>query len=464
MKRLRKRDDDEEEGDNNEGGSRTIFVKGMQKPTSSRRQAPLLSVAAGADNEDQDGESSGLLPSLHRERKQAFAIPSDVKSRLTVNQPLSNIRPNEGEKSSTQSVSAYSAEGLRLLRAQQSWLERPLGEEVNQNDESEIGGGGGGERRVDEIEERRYGKVEANGNIAANIVNGNNEENEEMMGEEAEAMLYRAGANPSSSDAALALKRSLYSKQRDSDVKGLSSLSGRNAFGSERSLTPPPQAPPGTLRSSAFSTMVGDSMSTSRVEIAVDPEAEILALRESVSSMLTSAERSVEQLNEEVLSLESQRSSLQTQLKETNSIIADASMRFDFFRGLLTQMQEASKMAAEVQNLSVYKQQSQESLIEIVSLETALRSALFGDSVSLVDKELFNKEIDSFVEKVSLEKVAQIAQETLEHFNRWRTHPTEKIMSTCPSGLETENLVAPLLAFVNVLTSSKGEVEMDLSN
>jgi hypothetical protein len=305
--------------------------------------------------------------------------------------------------------------------------------------------------------------MEANGNTAAKAINGNNEETEEMMGEEAEAMLYREGFAPSS-DSELALKRSLYSKQRDSDVKGMPSLSARNAFGTERSLTrsltPPPQAPPGTLRSS----LVGDSMPTSsRVEI--DPEAEILALRESVSSMLTTAERGVEKLNEEVLSLESQRSSLQTQLKETNSIIADASMRFDFFRGLLTQMQEVSKMSAELQNLSVYKLESHASFVETQSIESALRSALFGESVSLVDKELFNKEIDSFVEKVSLEKVAQLAQETLEHFNRWRTHPTEKIMSTCPSGLETENhLVAPLLAFVNVVTASKGEVEMDVSN
>jgi hypothetical protein len=494
MKRLRKRNDDEDDDKDEEDGSRTIFVKrsGVNVPkkqsaTTLKRSVPLLSVAGDADIDEQAGESNDLLPSLQQERKQQpFAIPSDIKSRLTSSsssslvQPyLSSSQPPLSENNIKPSVSAYSAEGLRLLRAQQTWLDRPLGEDVNREDNEEdvVGGGGdvgGGGKRDGE----KRGAIDING--LANM-NGKIDENEEMMGEEAEAMLYQTGSSregPPLPPHKRNFKKDLY----ENEVKGKESTSSKNIYGSERSITPPPQAPPGTVRSNYLSytdDFGGNASGDRRLEISADPDAALSALKENIANILSSSERSVKQLNEVVTSLDSQRTSLKTQLTETNAIIADASVRFDFFRGLLTQTQNASQLVSEITNLSVYNRiqsslssstaaaTTTEEKIDSntqVSKESALRQALFGDSVAQTDKELFQKEIESFVEKVSLEDISKIARDTSDLLSRWKSHPNQKINASYPMDSNAQALVDPLLAFVNVVSNKcEVEVEMDVS-
>jgi hypothetical protein len=497
MKRLRKRNDDEDDDKDEEDGSRTIFVKRSgvnvskkQSATTLKRPVPLLSVAGGADIDEQAGESNDLLPSLQRKRKQQpFAIPSDIKSRLTSSsssslvQPyLSSSQPPLSDNNIKPSVSAYSAEGLRLLRAQQTWLDRPLGEDVvNREDNEEDVVGGGGKRDGEKL-----GTIDING--LANM-NGKIDENEEMMGEEAEAMLYQTGSSREGPPPP-PHKRNFTKDLYENDVKGKESTSSKYIYGSERSITPPPQAPPGTVRSNYLSytdDFGGNASGDRRLEISADPDAALSALKENIANILSSSERSVKQLNEEVTSLDSQRTSLQTQLTETNAIIADASVRFDLFRGLLTQAQNASQLVSEITNLSVYNriQSSLSSSTTLsstaaaaidaaaeeendsntqASMESALRQALFGDSVAQTDKVLFQKEIESFVEKVSLEDISKIARDTSDLLSRWKSHPNQKINASYPMDSKAEALVDPLLAFVNVVSNKcEVEVEMDVS-
>jgi len=505
MKRLRKRNDDEDDDKDEEDGSRTIFVKrsGVNVPkkqstTTLKRSVHLLSVAVDADIDEQAGESNDLLPSLQQERKQQpFAIPSDIKSRFTSSsssslvQPyLSSSQPPLSENNIKPSVSAYSAEGLRLLRAQQTWLDRPLGEDVvnREDNEEDVVGGGGGGGGGGKRDGEKLGAIDRNG--LANM-NGKIDENEEMMGEEAEAMLYQTGSSregPPLPPHKRNFKKDLY----ENEVEGKESTSSKNIYGSERSITPPPQAPPGTVRSNYLSytdDFGGNASGDRRLEISADPDAALSALKENIANILSSSERSVKQLNEEVTSLDSQRTSLQTQLTETNAIIADASVRFDLFRGLLTQTQNASQLVSEITNLSVYNRIQSSSLSSSttlsstaaaaaidaaageendsntqVSMESALRQALFGDSAAQTDKELFQKEIESFVEKVSLEDISKIARDTSDLLSRWKSHPNQKINASYPMDSKVEALVDPLLAFVNVVSNKcEVEVEMDVS-
>ena len=402
---------------------------------------------------------------------------------------LSSSQPPLSENNIKPSVSAYSAEGLRLLRAQQTWLDRPLGEDVVSREDNEEdvvgGGGGGGEGGGGDVggggkrDGEKLGTIDING--LANM-NGKIDENEEMkMGEEAEAMLYQTGSSregPPLPPHKRNFKKDVY----ENEVKGKESTSSKYIYGSERSITPPPQAPPGTVRSNYLSytdDFGGNASGDRRLEISADPDAALSALKENIANILSSSERSVKQLNEEVTSLDSQRTSLKTQLTETNAIIADASVRFDFFRGLLTQTQNASQLVSEITNLSVYNRiqsslssstaaaTTTEEKIDSntqVSKESALRQALFGDSVAQTDKELFQKEIESFVEKVSLEDISKIARDTSDLLSRWKSHPNQKINASYPMDSNAQALVDPLLAFVNVVSNKcEVEVEMDVS-
>jgi len=450
MKRLRKRNKDDED-DEEEIGSRTIFVKRGVIPTKStnkytnqskRSSSTFITSVSndGADTEEDIGSTDDISSSSRR--KVPFVIPSDIKSKLTTFSYTGPGNRLENETStSTRTVSEYSTEGLRLLRAQQSWLDRPLGEEENDTVTTTIDKIGNDFNNDNEIKDL-------------------NELDAEMMGEEAEAMIYQTGVKKDNEN-----QRSEKSQTRKGPISKdfISKESIRN---NDRTLTPPPEAPPGTLRStnSSFSNSeIGHS--STRVEL-VNPDKALDYLIERIETMSNNAEATVNKLNEELLSLKTQQDLIHKQLNDLKTFIhEDASCRFDFYRNTMTLTAKALEVISFIQELfSIDRLISTSSLsnteiseVDIHSIDNKIRSKLHGDAVSIEEKERLIMEIDKFLKTISIEEIAQIKVQVVEHLKAWKEHSFQKINSSYPKNCEV--IFEFIEAFVNVIEGQQNEMD-----
>jgi hypothetical protein len=452
MKRLRKRDKDDEDNEE-EIGSRTIFIKRGVIPTKSKtnqhtnqskRSFSTLITSASSDGVDNEEDIiiSDDISSSSRQRKvsSAFVIPSDIKSKLTT---LSYTGPGnrlENDRTTTQAISEYSTEGLRLLRAQQSWLDRPLGEEENDTVTSTID---------------KIGNVFNNGNKIKDL----NELDAEMMGEEAEAILYQAGVKKDNEN-----QQSVMSQTRKGTIlKDI--LSKESRRDNDRTLTPPPEAPPGTLRSTNSSYSNSEiGHSSTRVEL-VNPDKALDFLMERIETMANNAEATVNTLHEEVLSLKTQQDLVHKQLNDLKTFIhEDASCRFDFYRKTMTLTAKALEVISFIQEkfsidqlISTSSSYTEKSELDIHSIENKIRSTLHGDHKSTEEKERLKMEIDEFLKKFSIENIAQIKVQVVEQLKSWNGHSIQKINSSYP--IKCEVIIELIEAFVNVIEGHANEMD-----